>query len=452
MPEADDGERPRGGELPTRLVAHPALERLRQRDGVADRRLQPVPAVAAEHRPELERAEPAPESGPVLAEADDLVRCAEVLGDDAERVAQLVRPPCPEGGAALRREQPLVRVDDERVGTLDPLERPAVLGADHRGAGVGRVDVQPDAVLLARVSNRRDGVDRGGRRGADRRDHRARVGQVERVGPEPERLVGRCLPHLEPQEPARLLDGRVRMLRADDDGVVGPCLARRSQPGDRRDRRAVLELAVPAGREAQQLREPRERHLLELLERRGGPPEDPDVVEPGHEELGEDRRLRGARREVGEEPRALPVRQPGQEDVVEVAQQVRERLAVLGRVLRQPRADLARLDLRQHGQLPDPLEVALDPLQRREAVPRERVPLLLSHVPAPSNACAPEHACSRRAASILGDSNTECQSSNFQDGSFEPRARQEHAERDQPGGGDRRRHRERDVRTRRARP
>ena len=103
-------------------------------------------------------------------------------------------------------------------------------------------------------------------------------------------------------------------------------------------------------------------------ERRRGAPEDPDLVEPGAEQLGEDARLRAGVREVGEEARALPVREPRQEDVVEVAEDVRERLRLLGRRRGQPRAQLAGLDLREHREVAQPLEVRRDPLDRGGAV------------------------------------------------------------------------------------
>ena len=53
---------------------------------------------------------------------------------------------------------------------------------------------------------------------------------------------------------------------------------------------------------------------------------------------------------------------------VEVVEQRRERLAVLGRRLGQPLEQPARLDLREHRQLADALEVRRRPLERRRAV------------------------------------------------------------------------------------
>ena len=65
-----------------------------------------------------------------------------------------------------------------------------------------------------------------------------------------------------------------------------------------------------AFREAEQLPEPVECHLLELLQRRRRAPQDADLVE-ADEELREDPGLGAGRREVREEARALPVREPG---------------------------------------------------------------------------------------------------------------------------------------------
>ena len=61
---------------------------------LADHRLQAVAPVAAEHGPELERTEAAAERERVLAQADDVLVDAEVLGHEAEGVAE-----APPGGA-----------------------------------------------------------------------------------------------------------------------------------------------------------------------------------------------------------------------------------------------------------------------------------------------------------------------------------------------------------------
>ena len=158
------------------------------------------------------------------------------------------------------------------------------------------------------------------------------------------------------------------MLGADDDAGAGLRCARRSERHHRAGRGRVLDVAVQAVRQPEQLREPVERQLLELLERRRGAPEDADLVQARAEQLGEDAGLRAGVREVGEEARALPVGERGQEDLVEVAEHVRERLGGLGRRRRQARAQLTRLDLREHRELAHALEVGRDPVDCGDAV------------------------------------------------------------------------------------
>src|SRR5207244_10379279 len=101
--------------------------------------------------------------------------------------------------------------------------------------------------------------------------------------------------------------------------------------GDRGRRGRVLDVAVPAARKAEELGQPVEGHRLELRRGGRGAPDEGDRVERGGEELGEDARLRGRGREVREEARVLPVRDPGQEELVEVVEHGRERLGMLRR-------------------------------------------------------------------------------------------------------------------------
>ena len=204
--KADDGERTPRAELPARLVANPPLEELGEADRLADPRLQPLAAVATEDRPQLERPEASAERRAVLGDVVHLVAGAQVLGDEAERRAQGLGAAGPEQRAIHRREQPLVRVDDERVRALDALLRPARLRADPRGSGVGGVDVEPDACGRTGVGDRGDGIHGGRRGGADGRDDGGRVAQVEFIGAETELVVDRRLPRLEAEQPRRALD------------------------------------------------------------------------------------------------------------------------------------------------------------------------------------------------------------------------------------------------------
>ena len=134
--------------------------------------------------------------------------------------------------------------------------------------------------------------------------------------------------------------------------------------------------AEPRG-QAEQVDEPVEDVRLELGRGRRGRPQHALHAEPGGEQVAEDRRPARVRREVGEERRVLPVRDARQHDLVQVAQHVRERLAGLGRRVRQRRADLARRDLaRAPGRL-DALLVVGDPV---DDLPSVRAELVGRHV------------------------------------------------------------------------
>ena len=99
-------------------------------------------------------------------------------------------------------------------------------------------------------------------------------------------------------------------------------------------------------------------------------PDERDLVHRRREQLGEDPRLRRGDREVREEARVLPVRQRGHDQLVEVAQDVGERLGLLRRRHRQLRGQLAGLHLREHRQLADALEIAAPPSRARRRRPR----------------------------------------------------------------------------------
>ena len=82
--EADDGEPPRCAELPPRLVTHEPLEQLGKPDGVPDACLQALAPVAAQHRPELERAKAAAERRTVVGETLRFVTRTQVLRHETE--------------------------------------------------------------------------------------------------------------------------------------------------------------------------------------------------------------------------------------------------------------------------------------------------------------------------------------------------------------------------------
>ena len=134
---------PRRAELPAGLGLDPALEERREPHVLADHLLQPRSTEAAKRGPELQRPEPPPERRGVLTQADHVLAHPQVFRHEAEGAPEVVRAAREEGGAVHRREQPLVRVDADRVGALPAREVVAELGAHGRSAGVGRVDVEP---------------------------------------------------------------------------------------------------------------------------------------------------------------------------------------------------------------------------------------------------------------------------------------------------------------------
>ena len=99
-------------------------------------------------------------------------------------------------------------------------------------------------------------------------------------------------PQLEVEDLHCLLHRGVGVLRRDDDPLPGSELARGRQRDESRRRRRVLDVAVPAGRQPEQLRHPVEHDALQLGRGRRRAPEDRVLVERGREELREDRGLR----------------------------------------------------------------------------------------------------------------------------------------------------------------
>ena len=88
-------------------------------------------------------------------------------------------------------------------------------------------------------------------------------------------------------------------------------------------------------RQAEERRHPVEDKALELRGGRARVPHHRVDVQRGSDELGQDGRLRPARREIREEARMVPVCRRRHEDVVQISQEVYERLPFLRRRHRQ---------------------------------------------------------------------------------------------------------------------
>ena len=275
---------------------------------------------------------------------------------------------------------------------LDAVVDPAVLGTDRGDTRPRGVDVQPRAVLLRDHGDGRRGVDRAGGRRPDRRLHQhrpdagghvgghrlAQGGDVHglRLRVDGDRADGALAEaaHHRGLEQRRVgLGGAV-----DREGpgryavatgrTTGRAVQRGQDGGERRGRGGVLDdapaQAVPGERvrQAERLAELVEDDLLELGRGRAGRPEHPLGADAAGEQVAQHAGGGGVRREVREEARVLPVREAGDEVLVQVRQHGLERLRLLRQRRRQRRRHVARLHLGEHGQVVDGLPVVRDPV------------------------------------------------------------------------------------------
>jgi hypothetical protein len=115
---------------------------------------------------------------------------------------------------------------------------------------------------------------------------------------------------------------------------------RRKQRDQRGRRRRVGDRAAPATGEGEAVVEPErageavEQGLLHLGARRGGRPEHPLAAQTTRQEVAEQRRERGVRREVAVEAGMLPVQRGRGDDLVDGVEQGLQRLRVLGEQVR----------------------------------------------------------------------------------------------------------------------
>ena len=230
----------------------------------------------------------------------------------------------------MPREHPLVRIDDERVGALDPGRRRTELRADPGRARVGRVDVQPDLAARGRRSPAT-----GSTEVVDVVPTVATTAQA----PSRSRRSGR-MRNASSTGTRRSSSPSICAALSIDECVCSEQTTTRRSGIASRAAASAVSVAIDAvssmwpcqlaGRPSSCASQPVD-VLLELRQRRAGAPEDPDLVERGGQELGEDRRVRARVREVGEEPRMLPVRRRRQDQPVHVLEQRRERLRLLRR-------------------------------------------------------------------------------------------------------------------------
>ena len=332
-PEADEREGHRRHDLPARRLLHPRCERARQALVLADHRLQPLAAVAADHRPELERTEsggraPGRSRSGSSTPSSLVRRYSGAMLNASRRTSGCAGV---EERAVDRREEPLVRVDDDRVGLRStPASAQRFSAQTTAEPGVGRVDMQPGARLGAERCDLGDRVD-GGRRGRpDRRDDGGGLASRSASASASGRIRNSSsdghLAQRNAEQPRSLVHGRVRVLGADD-GVPSGRRCRAAVSAARVEVDAVSSMCPcrPSGspRSCRSQSSASSSSSVAAGDVRQSIAVD---VQGGGEKLGEDPRLRPGDGEVGEEARMVPVRDPGQKHLVEVAQDGGERL------------------------------------------------------------------------------------------------------------------------------
>ena len=274
---------------------------------------------------------------------------AQVGRDEAERVAQVVAAPHERAAGVDGNAEPLVRVENQRVGPLHA----AVAGRDrrveHAERAVGAVDVEPEALRGRDVGERVERVDRAGVDGARRADEQRRQGAARAIGGDRRAQRGRVEPaslerHLahrtaaEAEELQRAPHAAMRLGRhvGDEPRGAGEAVAtdvvagRRQRAaasaGEADDRRGGRAAGEQAGarrvREADELGQPAHHRALEV---------DVGVI------AGDDARVhRGCRQRSHDAGGGRRRVDPAEEGRVAVAHRVRQDIAQRGRDQRRP--------------------------------------------------------------------------------------------------------------------
>ena len=115
---------------------------------------------------------------------------------------------------------------------------------------------------------------------------------------------------------------------------------RRSQRVERGHRRGVVDHTFERIGESDQLAQPPEGDLFEFGDRWRRSPQHALRIERGRQEIGKHAGTASRAREVGEEPRVIPVCDPWNDQAVEVGQDRLERFALFRSVLRKTLTDV----------------------------------------------------------------------------------------------------------------
>ncbi len=298
---------------------------------------------------------------------------AQIFRQHRERADQVAAVSDIEASAIEVRQHPLVRIETVTVGKFQAIMDKTKLRAEGGGSAHGRVYVQPEIVFAAEGADLAHGVDGGRRSRTDGRadktgDHSCLLVRFDLAG----KVVsshGKVLIDRDHAQVVRanagdlccFLDRRVGLCGGVGDesavasllvaGELGGALSRRQEGAEVGTRSRVLDnAAADAGRQ-ESLRQPEHRdepveHVrFQFGTGWTGGPEHSLHAESRGEQVTKNRCVGG---KITKEIRRLPVRDSGQNDTVNIGEDLRERFALLRRVRRQLSADFSRLHARQH--------------------------------------------------------------------------------------------------------
>src|SRR5471032_1488141 len=351
--ETDDREGVRRGNFKTRVGGDFPGQVLRHADVAAHHLCQAFAAEPAQDEPELQGAEAPTERHAVIHQVDGagVLLSPQIFGDQGEGAAQHIGAGGVKNAAIHGCGKPLVWVGDEAVGAVAAFKRPAELGRQGGGTGVGGVYVQPDVVLTAEVRDGGNGIDAGGGSGPDSGGDAAGAAARGKValdqfaqgfGAHAELVIHGDLAHVilaDADGDGAFFNRRVRLFGSVDhqSGEVaagaGFGVGEFAGGGDgvhAAGGSGVVDHAEPVGGKAAPFAEPAEHYLLQFGDGRGGLPQHAVAVEGGGEEFAQDAFAGGGVGEVGQEAGVVPVRHGGDDEAPEIGKDDIHGLAVLG--------------------------------------------------------------------------------------------------------------------------
>src|SRR5260370_25336110 len=118
---------------------------------------QPLLPKIAHNQPEFERTEAATERSAIIHQIGyrltGTLRVAQVLRDEAERRFHYFRFACIKNATIDWSKEPLVGIDNQAVRPFAPRQRPAHYRVNSSRAAICSIDMQPQAIPFADISN-----------------------------------------------------------------------------------------------------------------------------------------------------------------------------------------------------------------------------------------------------------------------------------------------------------